>query len=217
MYPEDRVLVGVINRRKDFAAARDHGWYRIPVASAPKHIDSEYLAFFFSRSFKEKNGGIHYYAKRTGHELVRRRDLLPDEADHANAEQWYYRIALGPLQAKIPPILNPTNRPIAFIFTTWDRFVAAEAIADLYSTADFYAERVSKVLNRAGLDLRSDQLWHDDEFRQQVRELRHRLKKLLATPDLEESERATQALQAAIDSLGSVRPLPIPYNGYFSR
>ena len=32
---------------------------------------------------------IHYYAKVLGHELVTRRDLVPAEAKHKRAEQWY--------------------------------------------------------------------------------------------------------------------------------
>jgi hypothetical protein len=215
MYPEDRVLVGVINRRVDFSMARDHGWYRIPVDTAPRHLDSEYVAFYFSRSFKDLNGGIHYYAKRLGHELVRRRDLLPDEADHARADKLYYRIALGPVEPKRPPILNPTHRPISFIFTTWDRFVAASAIADLYSTAEFYVERVTKVLNRNGLDLDGDNLWREDEWRQQIADLRGRLEKLLATPDLSESEQAEQALREALESLGSLHFRTLPPDTHF--
>src|SRR5579859_2298270 len=120
MYPEDRVLVGVINRKRDFDYALNQHWYRIPQARAPRSIDAEYVAFYFSRSFKERNGGIHFYARRTGHELVRRRDLLPNEKQRAN--DLYYKLQLEPLQAKTPPILNPTARPIAFIYTTWDRF-----------------------------------------------------------------------------------------------
>ena len=77
MYPEDRVLVAVINRARDLDCARHEHWYRVPYLQAPTGIYAEYVAFFLSRAFKEQNGGIHYYARRTGVELVRRRDLLP--------------------------------------------------------------------------------------------------------------------------------------------
>ena len=36
MYPEDRVLVGVIRRQRDLRLARDEGWYRIPLAHWPR-------------------------------------------------------------------------------------------------------------------------------------------------------------------------------------
>lgn len=133
MYDDDRVLVGVVNRLRDFSAAHDEGWYRVPVGRAPRAFDSEYVAFYLSRVFGAQNGGIHYYARRLGHELVRRRDVLPDEADHPRAEQWYYLLQIGPLLPRTPPILNPAHRPIAFILTTWDRFRAARTIRDLYT------------------------------------------------------------------------------------
>jgi hypothetical protein len=214
MYPEDRVLVGVMKRKVDFVAARDHGWYRIPMDTAPKYIDAEYIAFFFSRNFKEKNGGIYYYARRQGHELVRRRDLLPHEPNHPNADKLYYKIALGPLQERTHPILNPTSRVVAFIFTTWDRFISARNIADLYSVAEYFVDRASKVLEREGVDLHGE-LWHDGELRGQIVDLRKRLEKLLLRTDLSESEQAGEALQAAISALGGITLLNVPFESYF--
>ena len=170
MYPEDRVLVGVINRKRDFEYARREHWYRIPRDRAPGSIDTEYIAFFFSRSFKEQNGGIYYFARRTGHELVRRRDLLPDETKNERANHLYYKIELGELQQKIPPILNPTARPISFAFTTWDRFVNARTIADLYSKADWFVERVYRSLREVGIT--PDRRWEDENPAERIAQLR---------------------------------------------
>jgi hypothetical protein len=44
---------------------------------------------FFTKAFGEEKWSIRWYAPVRGHELVRRRDLLPDEA--------YYKLQLGPL------------------------------------------------------------------------------------------------------------------------
>ncbi|MFQ3536677.1 MAG: hypothetical protein SNJ58_12455 [Aggregatilineales bacterium] len=132
MLPEDIVLIGVINRRRDLAIAQEQGWYRLPVTRAPRWIAVEYVAFYLSRAFGEQNGAVRYYARCKGHELWRRCDLLPDEADHPRADQLYYRLALAPLCLKQPPILNPTRRPLAFLYTTWERFLAATCLADLY-------------------------------------------------------------------------------------
>lgn len=142
MFPEDRVLVGVINRVRDLRYARDEHWYRIPVEQMPQGVNAEYLAFYLSRAFREKNGGICYFAQKRGIELARRADLLPNELAHKHADRLYYRVALGELQAKDPPALNPSRRPISFIYTTWDRFVCAREIRDLYSEAGFYVDRV---------------------------------------------------------------------------
>ncbi|MBI5669430.1 MAG: hypothetical protein HZC41_15610 [Chloroflexi bacterium] len=142
MYPEDRVLVGVINRRRDLEHARRDRWYRIPLERMPNGVDVEYIAFYFSRAFKERNGGIHCFAELRGLELAYRHDLLPNEADHPRANHVYYKVQLGDLIEKNPPVLNPTRRAISFIYTTWDRFACAQTISDLYSQADYFVDRV---------------------------------------------------------------------------
>lgn len=162
MYPEDRVLVGVINRKRDLDYARFDHWYRIPQVRFPKGIHTEYLAFYLSRSFAEQNGSIAYYARRTGHELVRRRDLIPEQVNHRRANNLYYKVQLGELREKLPPVLNPTRRPVVFILTTWDRFVVAEAVKDLYSLADHFVDRVQFALQQGGL--RPDRIWEAEQI-----------------------------------------------------
>ncbi|MBN2306048.1 MAG: hypothetical protein JXQ72_16315 [Anaerolineae bacterium] len=160
MYPEDRVLVGVINRKLDLEKAQLEHWYRIPQGRVSGGIYTEYVAFFLSRNFNELNGGIHYYARRTGIELAHRRDLLPDEANHSRADNVYHKLQLGELRRKDPPILNPTKRPIAFIYTTWDRFEQARVIADLYSEADWFVARVYRSLAQSGVPSeRTERIW----------------------------------------------------------
>ncbi len=154
MYPEDRVLVGVINRKADLACVRNDHWYRIPAGQFDHGIHAEYLAFYQSRAFGAENGSVRYYARRTGHELVRRVDLLPDEPAHPRAAQPYFKIQMGELREKIPPITNPTRRPVVFVHTTWDRFVAATTIADLYSAADYFVDRVFYALRETGVTAR---------------------------------------------------------------
>lgn len=144
MFPEDRVLVAVINRRRDLAAARQ-GWYRIPTA---RHTwrEVEYLAFFLSRAFGPDNGAVRWVAPVRGWELARRRDLLPAEADHPRADAIYFRIALGPLTGVDPPIVNGgaggRARTITFIYTTGAAFTAAHTIRDLSGAGDYAVTRV---------------------------------------------------------------------------
>lgn len=153
MQAESVVLVGVVNRKRDFIALRDEHWYRIPQGKAPRGIDADIFAFFLSgKVFKEKSGGIHYYGHRRGVELATRRDLLPNEANHKRASEVYHKIQLSPLLVKIPPILNqPSPYRFAFIYTTWDRFQSAQHIRDLYSTADYFVDRVFHALRQHGL------------------------------------------------------------------
>ena len=133
IYPDDRILVAIMNNKTDWRRVQEEGWYRIPAKQAPEgapHFD--YIAFYFTRVFDEDRWAIHYYAPVEGHELLTRRDLLPAEPGHKRAGEWYYKFELGPLQHKLPPIISEHWRRITFIVTTGDRFEAAEEINDLY-------------------------------------------------------------------------------------
>lgn len=131
----DEVLIGVMKRPKDFVLARDWGWYRIPQAHAPRQvISAAVVGFYFTSAMPQDKWSIPWYAEIRGYELVRRRDLLPDEADDPNADALYYKLQLGPLIRREPPIPSLRWRRITFIVTTWDRFAAAQEINDLYSS-----------------------------------------------------------------------------------
>lgn len=152
MYPEDTVIVGVINRKKDLKTLLSKRWYRIPQKQMPRGVHAKYLAFFLSgRSFKEHSGSVPYYAPVTGLELVYRRDLFPDEMQHPRADEVYYKVALGEVIEKQPPVQNSSRRVITFIYTTWDRFVSARTIDDLYSEADYFVDRIYHALRSAGV------------------------------------------------------------------
>ncbi len=129
----DRVLVGVMTKPRDFKIARDRGWYRIPKRHAPPSTtDAAVLAFYFTAAFKEKKWAIHWYAEVRGHELVKRRDLLPGESNHPRADEAYYKLQIGPLLQRVPAVPSLHWRRITFIESTWDRFNAANEINDLY-------------------------------------------------------------------------------------
>jgi len=71
------------------------------------------------------SGPLRYYAPIQGHELVARRDLIPSEPDHPRAGQWYYKLQLGHLEHKLPPIVSHRWRRVTFIVTSGDRFMEA--------------------------------------------------------------------------------------------
>ena len=131
VFPEASVLVAVMTRVRDFELARDEGWYRIPVRSAPKFFPPDYVAFYFTRAFKEQAFSVRYFAPVRGHELVKRRDLLPDEADHPRAEQPYYKLQLGQLVQRKQPIVSKTWRRLTFILTNGKHFSTASEINEL--------------------------------------------------------------------------------------
>lgn len=141
MYADDRVLVGVVKRKKDYQIARDQHWYRIPQGRMPRGIDAEYIALFLSANpFGEQGGAIAAFARVTGVELARRGDLLPDEK--TRADELYYKVQFRQLIEKDPPIANEPSRSVSFIRTTWDRFISADTIADLYNDAGFFVDRL---------------------------------------------------------------------------
>jgi hypothetical protein len=152
-HSSDRVLVAIMNDRRDFEIARDEGWYRIPQKHAPPSTtEAAVLAFYFTRAFGDDRWAIRWYGPVRGYELVRRRELLPGEPDHPRADEGYYKLQLGPLMQLERPIPSLRWRRITFIETSWDRFSAAEEINDLYASgadglfvtlkdAGFYPER----------------------------------------------------------------------------
>lgn len=132
MNADDRVLVAVMNNRRDWDIAQSERWYRLPVRHAPPGApDFDWLAFYFTRVFDADRWAIHYYAAVEGHELVTRRDLVPAEPDHPRACQWYFKLQLGPIRHKLHPIAGSRYRRVTFIVTTGDRFMAAGDISEL--------------------------------------------------------------------------------------
>jgi hypothetical protein len=140
-----------MNRPIDLEIARDQGWYRVPKRRTTPGVFFEYVAFYFTASFGEQKWAIHYYARRLGHELVARRDLLPAEPDHPRAHEPYYKLQLGPLQKREPPILSRRWRRISFIHTTWDRFETAGEINDLFIEGDQFVDRLYHALREVNL------------------------------------------------------------------
>lgn len=161
MNAEDRILVGVINTKRDLKFLLEQRWYRIPQGQAAKGIDADFLAFFISGSAaKPQASGIHYYARRTGIELVRRIDLIPSKLDHPRAQNLYHKIQLGDILIKDPPIINqPNPYTFSFIYTTADRFIQAGHIRDLYSGSDYLVDRVFHVLRQEGLE--AERTWEN--------------------------------------------------------
>jgi hypothetical protein len=129
--PEDLVLVAVMTDPRDLEIARVLGWYRIPVASAPKTLRVDWIAFYLTSDFGEEKWSIRYLARVRGHELVRRRELLRDEPDHLRADEPYFKIQLGPLVKLPKPIPSRRWRRFIFLYTTGEHLERAHEIKDL--------------------------------------------------------------------------------------
>src|SRR5512135_2321128 len=133
---DDVVLVALLNQPCDLDRVRSEQWYRIPAKHAPVHFtQAGYLAFYLTKAFGDARWSICEYAPVRGHELVRRRDLFPDQADHPRADDAYYILQLGPLIALPRPIVSRSGRRILFLWTTGDKFLRAVEINDLFGTS----------------------------------------------------------------------------------
>lgn len=130
------LLVAIMNEPRDFAIARQHNWYRLPVASARKWLKNrwppEWLAFYHTKVFGPEAYSIRHYARVIDAPQVRRRELFPGEPEGDKSDRLYYQVRFTPLQTLPLPILSRRRRRIVFIPTTWQKFIAAAEINDLY-------------------------------------------------------------------------------------
>jgi very-short-patch-repair endonuclease len=144
-------LVGIINRKKDWAILREQGWYRIPVKTAPENLFQVcYIAFYQTKVFGAEKWAVNYYARVKDIKMVRRIELLPDEPKHPRAQGWYYRINICELQRLPHPIPSRRWRRIVFIPTTLEKLLTAKEINELYHTSPI-EEKLYLALERAGL------------------------------------------------------------------
>ncbi len=131
------VLVVFVPQPRDMEIVRLLGWYRIPLRSAPKVVEVDYLAFYQPASFgKDHRWQIEHFAALRGYELVRRADLFRDEADHPRAQEEYFKMQVGALQTLPAPILAGNVRRLTFLYTTGALFRTAETVADLVVSAE---------------------------------------------------------------------------------
>jgi len=130
--PSALILVALVPRPRDLEIARLLGWYRIPLRTAPKVVNVDYLAFYQSGSFGvERRWRVETYAEVRGHELTTRAALLRDEPDHPRANEEYYKIQLGPLKKLPRPIVAGSWRRVTFLYTTGDLLGTAQQVNDL--------------------------------------------------------------------------------------
>lgn len=129
---ESLVLVGILPDPRDLEIARLLGWYRIPLKSAPKVVDVDYIAFYQTSAFGEEHRWkIEYFCPVRGHELVTRAELFRDEPDHPRAREEYFKISLGPIEQLVRPITAGDWKRVTFLYTIGELFNKATTINQL--------------------------------------------------------------------------------------
>jgi hypothetical protein len=146
------VLVAIINNAEDLRRAAAEGWYRIPQRTAPRRIGADYLAFYQTGAFKRQDEAqtVTYYAPTRRYRLLTRRELLPAEANHPRADDYYFRIDLGPLQRLARPIPAAKFHRVTFIHTTLEQLLTAQDVTDLFRQSDPF-ETLWQALREHGL------------------------------------------------------------------
>ncbi len=138
MEPENdaRVLIAVITSPRDMHIVQEQQWYRIPLASAPAQVAADYIAWYQTAAFGEERWSIRYYAAILRYRIMTRRELLPNEATHPRANNRYYCLDLGEIQALPVPIPSARLRRVTFIATTFGQLLRAQDVRDLWHPQD---------------------------------------------------------------------------------
>ena len=130
------VLVAIMNNLLDFTIARNQHWYRIPVRSVEnllkKRWPPQWLAFYQTKVFGSEAYAVNYFAPVLNIHKVFRWQLFPEQPHDERGQQRYYQLLLSPLQQMPQPIFSRRRRLIVFIPTTWQKFINAAEINDLY-------------------------------------------------------------------------------------
>jgi hypothetical protein len=129
--PDTLILVAIIPSPEDLQVARVLGWYRIPIRTAPRILNVDFLAFYQPASFENRKWRVEYFAPVLGHELTTRAELLREEGDHPRAEEEYFKIQLGAVCLLDQPILSGNWKRFTFLYTTGEYFQQARKLTDL--------------------------------------------------------------------------------------
>jgi very-short-patch-repair endonuclease len=131
-----QVLVAIMNNLLDFNIAEEKHWYRIPVSSARKRLRErwppQWLAFYQTKVFGPERYAVNYYAPVRRIQVVPRKELLLEDPGHPRADELYHKLEIGPLQRLPRPIVSRRWRRFVFIPTTWEKFISAVEINDLF-------------------------------------------------------------------------------------
>lgn len=124
--------MAVMNDPAAWKIAREQGWYRVPIDTAPRHWPPKWIAFYQTKVFGEEAFAVRYFGKVAEIRKVTRRELFPDEPSGQKSGRFYYQVFLEKIEELPEPVLSLRRRMIVFISTTLHQLMTAEEINDLY-------------------------------------------------------------------------------------
>jgi len=157
------VLVAVMNDPAAWAIAREQGWYRIPIAKAPRK-SPKWIAFYQTKVFGEEAFAVRYFGRVTEIREVSRRELFPDEPSGTKSGRFYHQVFFEQLEELPEPVVSLRRRRIVFIPTTMHQLQTSLEINDLYGESPL-EEALWKRLRE--LRIRAERQWpekHDGEW-----------------------------------------------------
>jgi len=133
--PQKDTLIALLKEKRDLGIARRELWYRIPVKSAPTMVKTgkiKYLALYQPGVFKDAAFQIKWYGRVKKITVAKRKELLPHEPFHPNADEDYYKVEFEELFELSQPIFSRRRRRVLFITTTYPRFINARELNNVF-------------------------------------------------------------------------------------
>ncbi len=145
---ENDGLIAILKEISDLAILKNEGWYRIPVKSTPNRWPPEWMAFYQPKIFGDDAYQIKYYGNVQDIRRVKRFDLFPNEISSIKAEQQYFQVFIDELLERPTPIYSVRQRRLVFIPTTWQKFLNAAILNDLFDDSPLEEKLWLELKNR---------------------------------------------------------------------
>lgn len=155
------LLVSILNNKRDFKILSEKFWYRIPVKSTEKWLrhrwPPKWISFYQTGTFKEEAYSIRYFSEVIDIVTTDRKTLFPNEPPNSNQKKTYYQIKIKPLRVLQYPIYSRRWRRITFISSTFEKFINALEINDLFDNSPL-EDRLWAELKRLDVDAERQEL-----------------------------------------------------------
>jgi hypothetical protein len=104
------------------------------------------MVFYQTAAFGEERWSVRQAAPVRGFELVWRADLLRDEPEHPRADEPYFKVQLGPVEALPHPIRSERWKRLTFVYTTGVRLLSARDVTELTIATGAERDRLWRML-----------------------------------------------------------------------
>lgn len=147
------MLVGIVPHQRDLAFLLEHGWYRVPVDTAPKRgWPPRWFAAFEPKGVNGSHQVVQHYGRIESIREVGREELLRGHPLEGRAGRRYFRLGIPSVATLSKPIVATRNRRNPFISTTLRRLLAAETFNDLFNESPLEEKLWAAMKGLAGME-----------------------------------------------------------------